>query len=103
MADLCASVQEAIVEVLVTKTVRAASKYEPTGVCIVGGVSANLHLQETMQQAIRLNFSGVRMLQAARGLHTDNAAMIAAAGAWHLLKGEKHDWRKLDARAEWDL
>ena len=43
------------------------------------------------------------LLHAARGLHTDNAAMIAAAGAWRLMKGEKHDWKKIDAEPELDL
>ena len=101
--DLCASVQEAIVDVLVAKTVAAAKKVRPNAICIVGGVSANRHLQERMRQAVRRELKGVRFMSAARGLHTDNAAMIAGAGAWHLVKGEKDDWRKMDAEPEMDL
>lgn len=103
IADLCASIQEAIVDVLVAKTVAAAKKNRPKAIGIVGGVSANRHLQDRMRQAIATELPGVAMLHAARGLHTDNAAMIAAAGAWRLQKGKKDDWRKLDADPELDL
>ncbi|MEK7655097.1 MAG: tRNA (adenosine(37)-N6)-threonylcarbamoyltransferase complex transferase subunit TsaD [Patescibacteria group bacterium] len=97
--DLCASIQEAIVDVLVAKTVSAVKKYKPRAVAIVGGVSANKRLQERMRDALE----DTTLLHAARGLHTDNAAMIAAAGAWRLMKGEKHDWKKIDAEPELDL
>lgn len=99
--DLCASIQEAIVEVLAAKTVAAMEKYKPKAVCVVGGVSANRHLQECLRRAV--GKKRVKMMHAARGLHTDNAAMIAAAGGWHLLRGEKNDWRKLDADPELEL
>lgn len=101
--DLCASIQEAIVDVLVTKTIAAAKKHHPKTLCIVGGVSANRHLQEHLRSAVERELPGTAMLHAARGLHTDNAAMIAAAGAWRLHHGEKSDWKKMDAKPEWDL
>ncbi|MBI4138680.1 tRNA (adenosine(37)-N6)-threonylcarbamoyltransferase complex transferase subunit TsaD [Candidatus Uhrbacteria bacterium] len=100
-ADIAAAIQEAIVDVLIGKTIRAVEKTKPTAVAIVGGVSANRRLQERMATAVER--TGVRLLHAARGLHTDNAAMIAAAGAWRLEKGERHDWKKIDAKPEWDL
>lgn len=103
VADLCASVQEAIADVLVSKTIAAAKTHAPTSICIVGGVSANRHLQEKLRRAIERELPKISMLQAARGLHTDNAAMIAAAGAWHLRKGNKQDWKTLDAEPELDL
>lgn len=103
IADLCASIQEAITDVLVAKTVAAARTVRPKAICIVGGVSANRRLQVRMRQAVRRELKGVRFMAAARGFHTDNAAMIAAAGAWHLMKGEKDDWRTLDADPEMDL
>lgn len=103
VADLCASVQEAIVDVLVSKTVAAAKKCSPKTICIVGGVSANHRLQTKLRLTIERELPQITMLPAARGLHTDNAAMIAAAGAWHLAKREKHDWKKLDVDPELDL
>lgn len=103
LADLCASVQEAIVDVLVAKTIAAASKHKPKAICIVGGVSANRHLQTRLRLAVESQLKGVVMLEAAKGLHTDNAAMIAAAGAWRLSKGKKDNWKKLEAEPELDL
>jgi N6-L-threonylcarbamoyladenine synthase len=102
IADLAASIQAAIVDVLVAKTVTAARKVRPTAVSVVGGVSANVHLQDTLKEA--LSRERIHLLEPARGLHTDNAAMIAAAGAWRLQKKPKGDsWKKLDADPEMDL
>ncbi len=106
--DLCASLQEAIVDTLVTKTIRAAIKAKPRAVMIVGGVSANRRLQEAMAQEIARAVAvgaihELPILAPAKGLHTDNAAMIAAAGYWNLRKEKKHDWKKMDAKPELDL
>lgn len=103
IADLAASIERAIVDVLVQKTIRAALKANPTAVCIVGGVSANSLLQSELTNAIQDRLKGVRMLHPSVGFHTDNAAMIAAAAAWRLAKGKVDRWQKLDAKPEWDL
>jgi N6-L-threonylcarbamoyladenine synthase len=97
---LAASVQQAIVDVLVEKTVRAAQKFNAKGVLLVGGVSANRLLRETLAARIKAELSGVVFLPSDRKYITDNAAMIAAAGFWRLQKGEKHDWKKMDADPE---
>ena len=102
ISDLSASVQQAIVDVLIYKTMRAVEKYRPTAVSIVGGVSANRELYRQMSVAMN-HQKGTHLLVPAQGLHTDNAAMIAAAGAWRLEKGERHDWKKMDAKPEMDL
>jgi N6-L-threonylcarbamoyladenine synthase len=103
VADLAASIQAAIVEVLIAKTMTAAKKVKPTGITIVGGVSANRALYEAMGKAVERELPGVKLLQPAKGLHTDNSAMIAAAGAWKLRNGKKDDWKKLDADPEMDI
>lgn len=103
VADLCASIQAAIVQVLVTKTLAAAKKYHPLAISVVGGVSANHELQEAMRFSVKRELKGTRLLAPPKGFYTDNAAMIAAAGAWRLRQGEKHDWKKLDAEPELDL
>lgn len=101
--DLSASVQQAIVDVLVAKTVTAAKKYKVKGVLLVGGVSANTLLRETLGAALTEQLKGVAYLPSDRAYITDNAAMIAAAGYWRLLKGERHDWKKMDAKPEWNI
>ncbi len=102
ISNLAASIQEAIVDVLVAKTLRAVEKHQPKGVIIVGGVSANRELYSRMKSSLK-SVSGTTLLAPARGLHTDNAAMIAAAGAWRLQKGERGNWKTLDAKPELDL
>lgn len=99
-ADLAASIQAAIIDVLVTKTEAAIKKAKPTALTIVGGVSANRELLRVVKERLG---GKVRVMEPARGLHTDNAAMIAAAGAWKLRKGKKDNWKKLDADPEIDL
>ncbi|MEO5927625.1 MAG: tRNA (adenosine(37)-N6)-threonylcarbamoyltransferase complex transferase subunit TsaD [Patescibacteria group bacterium] len=99
-ADLAASIQTAIIDVLVAKTAMAIKIVKPKALTIVGGVSANRELQRVMEERLG---SQVRVLMPARGLHTDNAAMIAAAGAWKLTRGKKDNWKKLDVDPEMDL
>lgn len=101
--DLSASVQQAIVDVLVAKTVAAAKKFKVKGVLLVGGVSANAELRSQIASRISQELPGVAFLPSDKSYITDNAAMIAAAGYWRLLKGEKHDWEKLDAKPEWNI
>lgn len=103
LRDMCASVERAIVDVLVAKTIHAAKARPVASILLVGGVSANERLRHDLAAAIRREFPGINALQPPVGLATDNAAMIAAAGAWHLVRGESHDWRDMDAEPELDL
>jgi N6-L-threonylcarbamoyladenine synthase len=86
-ADLAASVQEAIVEVLVDKTVRAATQRGIDNVVVAGGVAANSRLRALMMQ--RCEASNLRAIIPPIALCTDNGAMIAAAGARRLAAGER--------------
>ncbi len=101
--DLCASIEQAIVDVLVAKTIRAAKGHPINAVMLVGGVSANKRLRDQLSSAVKKELPGIAMLKAPLKFSTDNAAMIAAAGAWRLHNGESDDWRKLDAEPELDL
>ena len=101
--DLAASVQEAIVEVLVTKTVRCAAQFKVNGVLLVGGVSANAVLRERLAETLKNALPSVAFLPSDKRYVTDNAAMIAAAGAWCAWQKQFTDWRTLDADPELGL
>ncbi len=78
IADIAASFQEAVVDVLVEKTARAAEEWGVEQVLISGGVSANQRLRERMVERL----VGREVYFPPLFLCTDNAAMIAAAGYW---------------------
>lgn len=77
-ADIAASFQEAALEVLVVKTVRAVNEYGVRAVTLSGGVASNSRLKELMRD--QLSEIDVHFYYPPEELCTDNAAMIAAAG-----------------------
>jgi len=86
LADICASFQEAIVEVLVTKTLLAARTHNIQTIVLGGGVSANPRLREVMADQCRKE--GKKLFTPRPSFCTDNAAMIALAGFYYSRKSE---------------
>lgn len=80
LADVAASFQEAVVDVLVEKARRAAADVGARGICIGGGVAANSVLRERIQAACAAD--GLAAFVPSRAMCTDNAAMVGAT-AWH--------------------
>ena len=85
-SDLCASLQEAIVDALVLKSMRALRERNLPGIAVCGGVSANNRLRERMQAEADKNGVWCRFPQPE--LCTDNGAMIAGAALWRLERGD---------------
>jgi len=85
-ADAAASFQEAVVDVLVTKTVAAAGEYPVNQVLLAGGVAANRSLRQTL-----IDTSPLPVLVPEPVFCTDNAAMIAACGYFQFCAGETAD------------
>jgi N6-L-threonylcarbamoyladenine synthase len=85
LCDLCASVQAAIVEVLVTKTIKAARRLGVGCVTASGGVTCNSALREGLATACRR--AGLALRLAERSLCTDNAAMVGILAERKLRQG----------------
>ena len=99
-ADVARAVQEAIVETLVAKSLRALEYTGLTALVVSGGVSANLLLRERLSAAaVR---GGARVYYPRIEFSTDNAAMIAVAGLKRLEAGQHGDLA-IEARAQWPL
>ncbi|MCC7107250.1 MAG: tRNA (adenosine(37)-N6)-threonylcarbamoyltransferase complex transferase subunit TsaD [Chloroflexi bacterium] len=84
VADVAAAFQDAVVDVLVTKTLRAVEEFGARQVLLAGGVAANLPLRQAMEAR-----SPVPMLVPEIALCTDNGAMIAAAGHFQYEAGDR--------------
>lgn len=89
-ADICASFQAAVIDVLVEKTIRAARQFGVRDIAVAGGVSANSALRKQMHQQCRQeNF---RLFIPAFEYCTDNAAMIAMVGWMKLQRGMRSSY-----------
>jgi N6-L-threonylcarbamoyladenine synthase len=95
-ADLAASFQEAVVDVLVAQTLAAARQAELGTVTVTGGVACNARLRERMTSAAAEQ--GLRAVFPSPSYCSDNAAMIAGQG-WHLLRAGRLAALDLDAVA----
>jgi N6-L-threonylcarbamoyladenine synthase len=97
VADLAASFQNSVVDVLVSKTLQAADAYQVKQIVVAGGVSANKALRDAIlnQNKFMVHIPPLKYC-------TDNAAMIAAAGYYRFLSGQE-DGLDMDVLPTWPI
>lgn len=98
-----AEYQQAIIDCLVAKTIKAAKKHQVKTVLLAGGVSANKELRRQLAEAVAVKLPGVGFGLPELQYTTDNAAMIASAA--YFLAREKHytPWQKISTNPNLDL
>jgi len=114
ICQIAAEAQQAIVDVLVSKTIKAAEEYKAKSIMLSGGVSANKLLRSELQKNAQQK--GIKYFQPFAEYTTDNAAMIALAGYIKSLKESrqaapatqrkskiKESWQKVKADANWEI
>ena len=105
--DIAASFQEAVVDVLVFKTIKAAKKYKVRNIILGGGVSANRKLRERLENAVNKEILRPRRTSlglANSSLSTDNALMIAVAGYYNIVNNKNiKTWKNVEADANLKL
>jgi N6-L-threonylcarbamoyladenine synthase len=96
--EYCYAYQQAIIDILISKTIKAAKKINAQTIMLSGGVSANQELREGMAEAVKANFPKVAFVVPPRIYTTDNATMIAAAAVFKIksLKTTAYNKLKVD-------
>jgi len=107
---MCAEFQQAVIDVLISKTLKAAKIYKPKTIMLAGGVSANLELRKQLGAKLKKEFPFTSYQLPITDYSIDNAAMIAAAGYWRWKsmnpaqrKNSLQNWKKLQPDANLKL
>ncbi len=95
--NLCASFQQAVVDVLTEKTIRAAKLYKARTVMLGGGVSANKALRKNFETAVPKELPGAKLFFPSPANSTDNAAMIAMSAYFRAKEKKYTPWNKIKA------
>jgi len=100
LADIAASFQESVVEVLVQKGVKAAKKGGVDALIVAGGVACNQRLREVFHEQTK--GTGIQVYYPSSGFCTDNGAMIAVAG-YHRLRNNQSMGLSMDVRSKFPI
>ncbi len=93
--EYCHETEEAIVDVLTYKTIKASQKYKAKSVVLAGGVSANQKLRKRLEEKVKKELNNVVFNMPDLKYTTDNAAMVASAGYFHFKNKLFVDWKKI--------
>ncbi len=94
--NICAEFQQACIDVLVSKTLRAIKKHKPQSFLLGGGVAANSELRKQLQQKISKKYPDIKIFMPELKFTGDNAAMIAVAGYFKLKNKQYLSKDKID-------
>jgi len=107
VANICASFQQAAIDVLIGKTLKAAVEFKARTIIVGGGVSANQKLRQQFQKIVKEKMPKVNLLFPDLKFTGDNAAMVALAGAvqnnFKVPKKLINNWQHMQANANWEL
>ena len=108
IAEICHHFQQAVIDVLISKTLQAAKKYKPKTIMLAGGVSANKELRNQLEKAIKKNMPLTAYRLPLTVYSVDNAVMIASAAYWRWKKSKNkrrlyENWKKLPTDANLKL
>jgi len=96
--EICKETQQAIIDVLIHKTLKVAKNYKVKSVILGGGVAANNELRKQIKEAIEKNLPNSKFLIPNFQYCTDNAAMVAITAFFNQKKATKN-WKKIKANA----
>lgn len=95
--EMSAEIQQAVIDVLLKKTIKVAKDFRVKTVILGGGVSANKELQKQFRNEIKKELPNVQLLMPLSNMTTDNAAMVGIAAFFNLNK--RRGWQRIIARA----
>jgi len=95
--DVAASFQQAVIDVLLSKTIKAARAYRVKNIIVGGGVIANKKIRESLAREAQEKLRGARVYFPALEHSMDNGLMVAIAGYFNYKKGIRADWRTAKA------
>lgn len=95
VSEMCFEVQQAIIDVLIKKTINAAKDYRVKTIILGGGVSANSELKKQFE--LKGKYENLKIIYPEQNLSTDNGLMIAVTGYFH--RNKKASWKNFKANA----
>lgn len=101
--EYCAEFQQAVIDVLIHKTIKAALKYKVKSVLLSGGVSANKELRHQLENAVEEKLDKVKFKVPNLKYTTDNAVMIASAGYYRAKEKKFTPWQKVKVDCNLEL